>query len=106
MYNAAIVKESSIPTSLSAARFDPNSFRHLRFLLETIGLAHYAGKIHLNLMLLLIHFWLHLLLTYFRFISVQRSGYDHVFYADRSRLYLHRCELFWSKKNYAQRHSR
>lgn len=38
----AAVKESRIPASLSAARFDQNSFRHLTLLLETIGLSHYA----------------------------------------------------------------
>lgn len=33
-----------VPSSLAAARFDPNSFRRLSQLLETIGLSHYAGK--------------------------------------------------------------
>jgi len=36
--------EQWIPASLSAARFDVNSFRHLTHLLQTLGLSHYTGK--------------------------------------------------------------
>jgi len=34
--------EQWIPASLSAARFDVNSFRHLTHLLQTLGLSHYT----------------------------------------------------------------
>lgn len=39
---SGIKMEPSVPASLSAARFDLNSYRQLAMLLETLGLSHYA----------------------------------------------------------------
>jgi hypothetical protein len=41
---AGASNESCIPASLTAARFDPNSSRHLSDFLGTVGLSHYSGK--------------------------------------------------------------
>ena len=40
------VSESLIPASLTASRFDPNSFRHLSEFLDTVGLTRYSGILH------------------------------------------------------------
>ena len=42
--NIYCVGEQCLPVSLSAARFDANSFRHLKQLLHTLGLPHYSGN--------------------------------------------------------------
>lgn len=44
MVNIYCTGEQWIPASLSAARFDPNSFRHLSQLLQTLGLSHYISN--------------------------------------------------------------
>ena len=48
---SGIKMEPSVPASLSAARFDLNSYRQLAMLLETLGLSHYAGKIIFSLII-------------------------------------------------------
>ena len=43
-YLIVAASESLIPASLTASRFDMNSFRHLSDLLDTVGLSRYSGN--------------------------------------------------------------
>jgi hypothetical protein len=104
---AGASNESCIPASLTAARFDPNSSRHLSDFLGTVGLSHYSGK-KFNFHSFLFNWIIAFLILYFFTDLFLRNEIDMTMFTtlkDEDLIVQHRRHFVRGSQNIAQCHS-